>query len=288
MGLATQMLAWDEELLRAAGRARLPRRPLRQPRHRPLDHDRRGRDALAARHDARSPRQRRLPAQRHGRRHLRPDGPPGHRVGPRRRRLDGRDDRPDDGDRAARAGALDGLDDVDDRQPLESASRASRPGACCSPSTRATREDFVDARGPDADGDRLARLPDELGAGRRRSPGRCTTAATTRRGSSARCTRSAPPAIAPRPARASASRPPSCTAARDPLVRPAGGRATARAIPGARLRIFEGMGHDLPRDALAGLRRGDRRQRRARRGSDAPPPSAPSEAGPPPVRSRCG
>ncbi len=35
---------------------------------------------------------------------------------------------------------------------------------------------------------------------------------------------------------------------RDPLVRPSGGRATARAIPGARLRIFEGMGHDLPRE----------------------------------------
>jgi pimeloyl-ACP methyl ester carboxylesterase len=35
---------------------------------------------------------------------------------------------------------------------------------------------------------------------------------------------------------------------RDPLVRPSGGRATARAIPGARLRIVEGMGHDLPRN----------------------------------------
>ena len=44
----------------------------------------------------------------------------------------------------------------------------------------------------------------------------------------------------------------------DPLARPAAGRATAEAIPGARLRIFEGMGHDLPRAALAGLRRGDR------------------------------
>lgn len=33
----------------------------------------------------------------------------------------------------------------------------------------------------------------------------------------------------------------------DPLVRPSGGRATARAIPGARLRIIDGMGHDLPR-----------------------------------------
>ena len=34
----------------------------------------------------------------------------------------------------------------------------------------------------------------------------------------------------------------------DPLIRPSGGRATARAIPGARLRIIDGMGHDLPRD----------------------------------------
>lgn len=36
---------------------------------------------------------------------------------------------------------------------------------------------------------------------------------------------------------------------RDRLVRPSGGRATARAIPGARLVLIEGMGHDLPRGA---------------------------------------
>ncbi len=35
----------------------------------------------------------------------------------------------------------------------------------------------------------------------------------------------------------------------DPLIRPGGGRATARAIPGARLEIIEGMGHDLPEGA---------------------------------------
>jgi pimeloyl-ACP methyl ester carboxylesterase len=35
---------------------------------------------------------------------------------------------------------------------------------------------------------------------------------------------------------------------RDTLIRQSGGRATARAIPGARLRIVEGMGHDLPRE----------------------------------------
>jgi len=34
--------------------------------------------------------------------------------------------------------------------------------------------------------------------------------------------------------------------AADPLIRPSGGRATAKAIPGARLLILEGMAHDLP------------------------------------------
>ena len=33
----------------------------------------------------------------------------------------------------------------------------------------------------------------------------------------------------------------------DPLIRPSGGRATARAIPDARLELIDGMGHDLPR-----------------------------------------
>ena len=35
----------------------------------------------------------------------------------------------------------------------------------------------------------------------------------------------------------------------DPLVRPSGGRATARAITGAKLKTVRGMGHDLPRAA---------------------------------------
>jgi pimeloyl-ACP methyl ester carboxylesterase len=33
----------------------------------------------------------------------------------------------------------------------------------------------------------------------------------------------------------------------DPVIRPRGGRATADAIPGARLVTYRGMGHDLPR-----------------------------------------
>ncbi len=36
--------------------------------------------------------------------------------------------------------------------------------------------------------------------------------------------------------------------ASDPLIRPVAARATARAIPGAHLRLVEGMGHDLPQE----------------------------------------
>jgi pimeloyl-ACP methyl ester carboxylesterase len=35
--------------------------------------------------------------------------------------------------------------------------------------------------------------------------------------------------------------------AEDPLVDVSGGRATAEAVPGAELVVFDGMGHDLPR-----------------------------------------
>jgi pimeloyl-ACP methyl ester carboxylesterase len=40
---------------------------------------------------------------------------------------------------------------------------------------------------------------------------------------------------------------------RDRMVNPSGGRATAKAIPGARLQVIAGMGHDLPRDVCAQL-----------------------------------
>ncbi len=40
---------------------------------------------------------------------------------------------------------------------------------------------------------------------------------------------------------------------RDLMVHPSGGRATARAIPGARLETIAGMGHDLPAGALEGI-----------------------------------
>ena len=39
----------------------------------------------------------------------------------------------------------------------------------------------------------------------------------------------------------------------DPLVRPAGGRATAAAVPGARLVTYPGMGHDFPRELWSAM-----------------------------------
>ena len=45
----------------------------------------------------------------------------------------------------------------------------------------------------------------------------------------------------------------------DPLVKPSGGVATAKAVPGARLVMYPDMGHDLPRprwaDMFAEIRR---------------------------------
>jgi pimeloyl-ACP methyl ester carboxylesterase len=56
----------------------------------------------------------------------------------------------------------------------------------------------------------------------------------------------------------------------DPLVRPAAGRATARAIPGARLKLFEGMGHDLPRELFGAIV--DEIDANAKRAGQPPPP----------------
>jgi pimeloyl-ACP methyl ester carboxylesterase len=66
----------------------------------------------------------------------------------------------------------------------------------------------------------------------------------------------------------------------DPLVSPSGGRATARAIRGARLMLIDGMGHDLPRaawpeliDAIVenGVRAGDVSQRHPPSPADSTP-----------------
>jgi pimeloyl-ACP methyl ester carboxylesterase len=59
---------------------------------------------------------------------------------------------------------------------------------------------------------------------------------------------------------------------RDPLVKPSGGRATAKAIRGARLMMIDGMGHDLPRDLWPTFAEAiDTNARRADRGAVAEP-----------------
>jgi pimeloyl-ACP methyl ester carboxylesterase len=66
----------------------------------------------------------------------------------------------------------------------------------------------------------------------------------------------------------------------DPLVAPSGGRATARAIAGARLLGIEGMGHDLPRAAwpqiIDAIAEHARDAERSRESDGAPVPTGPS------------
>jgi pimeloyl-ACP methyl ester carboxylesterase len=68
----------------------------------------------------------------------------------------------------------------------------------------------------------------------------------------------------------------------DRLVRPSGGRATARAIPGAMLMLVEGMGHDLPRGAWPQIL--DAITANATRAVDPNPSAAAANASAPPQR----
>jgi pimeloyl-ACP methyl ester carboxylesterase len=63
---------------------------------------------------------------------------------------------------------------------------------------------------------------------------------------------------------------------RDPLVRPAAGRALAKAIPGAEFELIEGMGHDMPPELYE--RFADAVLENARRGGMAVPARAESHA----------
>ena len=63
---------------------------------------------------------------------------------------------------------------------------------------------------------------------------------------------------------------------RDPLVRPAAGRALAKAIPGAEFELVEGMGHDMPPELYE--RFADAVLENARRGGMAVPARAESHA----------
>ena len=100
---------------------------------------------------------------------------------------------------------------------------------------------------------RLARLRARPTSDLRARPAGLTTAATTPAGTARQLA-----AILASGDRTAALRRIAAPTARHPrhadhLVAPSGGRATARAIPGARLAMIEGMGHDLPRGRLAPL-----------------------------------
>ena len=186
-----------------------------------------------------------LPPRRHGRPtrsslldHLGID------VGPRRRRVDGRDDRPDDGHRPPRAGASAHVDHVDHRRPRRRPARPGGRGAAAAAAAarprRGDRRAVSRSAGPSAA--RTTSTRSGHGAGPR-SP---TTAASTRRASATSCWPSSP-----RPSRTEALGAVDVPALvihgdSDPLVTPSGGRRTAEAIPGAELLVLEGMGHDLP------------------------------------------
>ena len=121
MGLGTQMIGWPDGFCAAARRPRLPRHPLRQPRHRALD-------PLPP-----VPRRRRCASSLRARQARRPHytladmaddgigllGRARDRARARRRRLDGRHDRPADGGPPPGPRALARLDHVQHRPPLE-------------------------------------------------------------------------------------------------------------------------------------------------------------------------
>ena len=160
----------------------------------------------------------------------------------------GGDDRPDAGRSSAGAGDLAGLDHGQHRRPDLRAAEPRASSAAAAPPRRATAsayiEQVVDAfellgsPGFERDEAELRELL-ELLYDRGRRPARLRASAGRDRRF-----RHAAPTPAPHHG-ADAGHP----RQRRPARRPSGGRATARAIPGANLLMVGGMGHDLPRDA---------------------------------------
>ena len=124
MGLGMQLIPGTSSSARSWP-TRVPRDPLRQPRRRAVDQDRRAGAADRAR-DGGLPNRLAVPADRHGRPTLRPARRARHRASPRDGRVDGRHDRPDDGDQQSRAGALAHVDHVDDRRAPRGHAEAAR------------------------------------------------------------------------------------------------------------------------------------------------------------------
>ena len=247
-------------VLREARQPGPARHPLRQPRRRPVDQgDRPAHRRPAAAEDGplvpRHAQPGGLHAGGHGRRRRRAARPPGHRHGAHRRRLDGRHDRAGLRRPSPRP-HQDAGDDLLQQQPAAAAAAgtASNCWPSCSGPKDATREAIIEnairvsriigSPGYPAPEERIRAEAIEgydrayypAGVGRH-------FAAILGSGSLLRYDRqiTAPTVVIHGKA--------------DKLMRPFGGRAIARAIKGARLVLFDGMGHELPERAVGRHRR---------------------------------
>ena len=248
MGLGTQMVAWHEDFCRQLAGARLSRRALRQPRHRPL-HARAGSaaDDPPAAHALQA--RRALPPVGHGRRRRAAARRAGPRARARDRRVDGRHDRADARRAAPRARAVADFDHVQhrraDQRPAGAASSTRSSCAARWPATATPTSSTSSACSR-----RSARAGCRASLRRSASWRRSATNATTTPPAPGRQL-AAIIASGDRTAELREISAPTLVVhgTADPLVRPSGGRATARAIKGAKLKTVQGMGHDLPRAA---------------------------------------
>ena len=188
-----------------------------------------------------------LHARRHGGRRGRAARPSRNRSRARRRRVDGRDDRADTGCQAPAARALDLLDHVDDRQPDVGQARPEAISVLLTP-VPTDRDSYVDFH---------IRAFKAIG-----SPGFPFDEEFLRWRAEATFDRSVYPdgfkrqlaaiiASGDRTEALAQVTAPTVVihGSDDPLITVSGGEATARAIPGAKLVVIPGMGHDLPRGA---------------------------------------
>ena len=211
-----------------------------------------------------------LPAARHGRRHGRPARPPRDRAGPRRRRLDGRDDRPAAGDRPPAIATLSLcsiMSTTGNRRYRLPRWRAF--GALMAKPPSEPRGATSSAAVKTFRADRLARTTRWTSRASASSSAAPTTAASIRRAWRASCTRSTARAIGPRALRGvelpTLGHPRQPRSAR-PAQRRQGDRAgDPRRTAAADRRAWATI---CPGSSTA-LRRGDRRERPPRvRGAD--------------------